>query len=297
MPQDSQIYGFETSQGSLYVRDPEGLTLRFKGSPGEGHGQWQNLGGRLSVSHCLYVPDLPAEFRNIGVNRIMLGYVNPSTNTFTRFRVNQNFDPEPMIIPQDSYPAIRVQNRASGAVIGTINAELQPRLGLTPVEKTYGINNQGENVSINHAGNPITVIHTDLGDMKKAAEARGTELILPGVYREEYRSRFGGIAGLVAPIAVGAAATAGTWLATGSPAQAKESGFNAGEDTANILGLREDPQGAKTGLGRAAYKAMDYVEQKGNEISNALHFESYKPIDPKLKAEMAKWPSAPMAKP
>jgi hypothetical protein len=55
-------------------------------------------------------------------------------------------------------------------------------------------------------------------------------------------------------------------MATGSVAQAKTERAGATEDAGNIFSGREDPGGPQSGIGRAAYKAMDCVDQKGNEL-------------------------------
>lgn len=77
--------------------------------------------------------------------------------------------------------------------------------------------------------------------------------------------RIAGVAGLVAPLVVGAAVAAGTLIGTGSVAAAKTAGEGAAADTGDALSLRR-PEG-RSGVGRWAAKAMDYVENVGNRLA------------------------------
>ena len=177
-------YGFQTSKGSLYVRDPQGRTRRYKISQGAGQGAWQPF------SHCLYVPNIraPVDLYQPG-ERILLGYVN-ETNLFKPFGFSSKNEPEPMVVPQGCCPTIIVQNKASGKVVKAIRAELNPAAGLTPVEKTYDRDRSGQSVSINHVGHPITSVMLSLNDLRSAARNLGLkELPVAPEYVHEYNQQ------------------------------------------------------------------------------------------------------------
>jgi hypothetical protein len=106
-------------------------------------------------------------------------------------------------------------------------------------------------------------------------------------------ARLAGVAGLVAPAVVGTAVAAATYLASGSVAEVKTAGTGATEDTANAMSMRHDPAGAKTAVGQAAYKAMDYVEEVGNRVFGINEPASGKT---KLSPEQQR-ASVPIAKP
>jgi hypothetical protein len=101
-----------------------------------------------------------------------------------------------------------------------------------------------------------------------------------------------GVAGLVAPAVVGAAAAVGTYLATGSVAEAKTAGEGAAEDTGNVLSGRKAPEGARSRIGRAAYKAMDWAEEQGNRVFGINQHASGEP-KPSTDAR----PQVPIARP
>jgi hypothetical protein len=104
-----------------------------------------------------------------------------------------------------------------------------------------------------------------------------------------------GIAGLVAPAVLAAGAAAVTLAGGGSIAQARETFAATNEDMNNIAALREAPEGPQSALGRAAYKAMNFIEQQGNELAG-INTPQAQPSPPP-RAGTRPPPSAPMAKP
>jgi hypothetical protein len=139
---------FETELGSTYEVNDAGETIRTKRSPGKGQGTTYPPHSALYVS--------PENVRNImddrvGGNSVRLGY-RKDYETGAMFAPVSDLSQ----IPEGAEPFVAVVNKKNNELIGVYPAQVNPEVGLHPIEKRY----EGGQ-SFTHLGNKIVRLLTD----------------------------------------------------------------------------------------------------------------------------------------
>lgn len=153
------IYGFQTSFGSLYILDGKGRTIRFKVPAGKGCRQWHAL------SHCLYVPggvEFVQEIYDHLTERIELCAAVAGSPWGIRLHSGS---PRPDGLLS---VAVNVINRKTYKT-RTIKAELNPQIGLTPVEKAHC----ADGSRLTHIGHPITRVFDNADELARLLDRAG----------------------------------------------------------------------------------------------------------------------------
>jgi len=144
------VTGFTTAKGSTYVVDEQGKTSRTKKSEGKGQGKTYPPHSALYVSEAdsqSILEDKRAGSFEPGSASVQLGYVEGNT-----FRPVADISQ----MPADAKPVVAIVNRNTNQVTSMYNAERQPAVGLSPVEKRY----EEDGTSNTHIGNPIVELQT-----------------------------------------------------------------------------------------------------------------------------------------
>ena len=135
---ENNVISFTTSQGSTYSVDESGKTLRTKNSQGKGHGETETEPFSVFYVNTERADKILNEF-NLG-RSIRLGYEDNGTY-YTIYDSND--------LPKDKTPLILAFDQDK--LVRGFKAELNPKIGLHPIEKLY--NNTGN--SFLHVGNSI----------------------------------------------------------------------------------------------------------------------------------------------
>ena len=142
---------FMTEKGSFYEVDESGNTARTKLSPGKGQGTTYDPHPVLYVS--------PENLREIQSDMIGgMGNHTPRLGYREDFETGSVFKPitSRSEIPEGAEPYVAVVNRNNGNIVGVYPAQLNPEVGLHPVEKLYK-----DGKSFTHLGNKITELVQD----------------------------------------------------------------------------------------------------------------------------------------
>jgi len=144
-PPPQNVVGFTTARGSTYEITPEGKTIRMKRSEGRGQGEIHPPSSVLFVSEEDSRNILGDQQSTFGKAAVRLGYIegnafNPITDTRS--------------IPAGAQPAVVSVERENNKVLGVYRAEIQPKVGLSPVEKEY----MPDGNAYLHIGNPIVSV-------------------------------------------------------------------------------------------------------------------------------------------
>ena len=142
---------FMTEKGSFYEVDESGNTARTKLSPGKGQGTTYEPHPVLYVS--------PENLREIQSDMVGgMGDHTPRLGYRQDFETGSVFKPitSRSEIPEGAEPYVAVVNRNNGNIVGVYPAQLNPEVGLHPVEKLYK-----DGKSFTHLGNKITELVQD----------------------------------------------------------------------------------------------------------------------------------------
>jgi len=157
---EERVVGFTTEKGSTYAVGEDGKTARTKRSEGRGQGTTYEPHMALYVSpgdHTDILSDMQGGMGNASVR---LGYLNEDK---TRFILAQNKSD----IPKGAEAVVGVFNRTNNTLIRGYQAQVNPQVGLHPVEKLYN----PDGTANTHIGNKIVSLETS----KPAAKPRTFE--------------------------------------------------------------------------------------------------------------------------
>ena len=144
-PAPQNVIGFTTSKGSTYEITPEGKTVRMKRSEGSGQGEIHPPSSVLFVSESDSRDILGDQQATLGKTAVRLGYVEG--NTFNPVTATSQ-------IPKGAQAVVVSVERETNKVLGTYRAEINPKIGLSPVEKEY----MPDGNAYLHIGNPIVSV-------------------------------------------------------------------------------------------------------------------------------------------